>query len=158
MLTSSGTCTDKMEGKCQARHFLHAELDCPAEEEYAGVIKFMVLRVETPVMFWVRMLDMKMSTMYQKMVLGMARHFAKAESRKQLEVLERGKLVAAAGSDGVYRRARLEEMVYKVRSQMQYIPHSGQVKPPCSMWLVSACLMVSTFVPFLSHLRHCHVL
>ena len=51
----------------------------------------------------------------------MARHFAKAESRKQLEVLERGKLVAADGSDEVYRRARLEEMLYKVRGQMQYL-------------------------------------
>ena len=64
---------------------------------------------------------MKMSMMYQKLVLGMARHFAKAESRKQLEVLERGKLVAAAGSDGVYRRSRLEDMVYKVRGLMQYL-------------------------------------
>ena len=51
----------------------------------------------------------------------MARHFAKAESRNQLEVLERGKLVAAAGSDEVYRGARLEEMLYKVRGQMQYL-------------------------------------
>jgi hypothetical protein len=49
---------------------------------------------------------------------GQARHFSKAESRKQLESLER---VAAAGSDGVYRRARLEEMVFKVRGQMQYL-------------------------------------
>ena len=48
----------------------------------------------------------------------MARHFAKAESRKQMEVLERGKLVAAAGSDGVYRRARLEEIL---RGHMQYL-------------------------------------
>ena len=65
----------------------------------------MVLRAETPIMFWVRMQDMKLARMYQKLVLEMARQFAKAESRKQLEVLERGKLVAAAGSDGVYRRA-----------------------------------------------------
>ena len=36
------------------------------------------------------MQDMQMARMYQKLVLGMARHFAKAESRKQLEVLERG--------------------------------------------------------------------
>jgi hypothetical protein len=33
--------------------------------------------------------------------------------------LEWGKLVAAAGSDGLYRRARLEEMVHKVMGQMQ---------------------------------------
>jgi hypothetical protein len=31
---------------------------------------------------------------------------------------ERWKLVAAAVSDGVYRRARLEEMLYKVKDQM----------------------------------------
>jgi len=48
-------------------------------------------------------------------VLGMAITL----SRKQSEVLERGKLVAAAGIDMVYRRARLEEMVYKVSGQMQ---------------------------------------
>ena len=29
--------------------------------------------------------------------------------------------LAAAGSDGVYRRTRLEEMLYKVRGQMQYL-------------------------------------
>ena len=34
----------------------------------------MVLRVETPLMYWVRMKDMKLSMMYQKLVL--ARHFA----------------------------------------------------------------------------------
>ena len=72
-------------------------------------------------MYWVRIQDLKMARMYQKLVLGMARQFAKAESRKQMKVLERGKLVAAAGSDRVYRRARLEEMVYKVRGQMQYL-------------------------------------
>ena len=69
-------------GKCQARHFLHAELDCLGEEKYEGVIKFMVLRMETPVIYWVKMQDMKMSMMYQKLVLDMAGHFAK--SRKQL--------------------------------------------------------------------------
>jgi len=122
MLITTGFCTDKAEGKCQARHFLHAELDCPpGEDRYEGVIKFMVVRVETPVMYWVRMQDLKKSKTYQKLVLGMARHFAKPESRKQLSLLERGTLVAAAGSDGVYRRARLEEMVYKVRGQIQYL-------------------------------------
>ena len=57
--------------------------------------------------------------MYQKLVLGMARHCAKAEPRKQLEVLDRGKLVAASGSNRVHRRDGREEMVYKVRGQMQ---------------------------------------
>ena len=122
MLITTGFCTDKAEGKCQERHFLHTELDCPpAEDKCEGVIKFMVVRVETPVMYWVRMQDLKKSKLYQKLVLGMARHYAKPDSRKQLTVLERGKLVAAAGSDGVYRRARLEEMVYKVRGQIQYL-------------------------------------
>ena len=40
-------------------------------------------------------------------------------------------LVAADGSDVVYRRARLEEMVYKVRGQMQYLNKVG-----CSQWTV----------------------
>ena len=62
-----------------------------------------------------------MAKMYQKFVLGMARHFAKSEARKQLDVLERGKLVAAAGRDGVYRRARLERLVYRARGQMQQL-------------------------------------
>ena len=69
-------------------------------------------------MYWVRMQNTDMAKMYQKLVLGMARHFAKSEARKQLDVLERGKLVAAAGSDGVYRRARL---VYRARGQMQQL-------------------------------------
>ena len=45
----------------------------------------MVLRAETPIMHWVRKQDMKMARMYQELVLalGMARHFAKAESKKQ---------------------------------------------------------------------------
>ena len=33
--------------------------------------------------------------------------------------------------DGVYRRARLEEMVYKVRSQMQYLYRVGVFKVDC---------------------------
>ena len=49
-----------------------------------GVVRFMVLRTETPIMYWVRMQDMKMARMYQKLVLGMAMQFAKAESTKQL--------------------------------------------------------------------------
>jgi hypothetical protein len=49
-----------------------------------GVVRFMVLRAETPIMYWVRKQDMKMARMYQKLVLGMAMQFAKAESRKQL--------------------------------------------------------------------------
>ena len=85
------------------------------------MVKFMVLRVETPVMYWVRMQNMDMAKMYQKLVLGMARHFAKSEARKQLDVLERGKLVAAAGSDGVYRMSRLERLVYRARAQMQQL-------------------------------------
>ena len=125
-MTTTGTCMDKMEGRCQARHFLHAELDCP-EIKYEGVVRFMVLRVETPIMYWVRMYDMQMA----RMVLGMARHFTNAESRKQLEVLERGKLVAATSSDGVYRRARLEETVYKVGGQMQYLDRVEVFKVDC---------------------------
>ena len=35
ILTTPGTCTDKMEGRCQARHFLHAELDS-SPEKYEG--------------------------------------------------------------------------------------------------------------------------
>ena len=111
VLTTMGSCTTL----CQARHFLHTDIDCPGEK-YKGVIKFLVGRVETPVMYWVKVQDRKKSLLCQRMVLGMARYFV-----KQLSVLERGKLVAAAGSDGVYRRARLEEMVYKVRGRMQYL-------------------------------------
>ena len=33
--------------------------------------------------------------------------------------------MAAAGSDGVYMRARLKEMVYKARGQMQYLDRVG---------------------------------
>ena len=36
---------------------------------YAGVVRFMVLRLETPIMYWFRMQDMK-ARMYQKLVLG----------------------------------------------------------------------------------------
>jgi hypothetical protein len=50
-----------------------------------GGFRFMVLRVETPIMYWVRMPDKKMARMYQKLVLGMALHFAKAESRNQTQ-------------------------------------------------------------------------
>ena len=73
IMTTTGNCTDKMEGRCQARRFLHAELDSPPETKYEGVVRFMVLRVEAPIMYWVRMQDMKMARMYQKLVLGMAR-------------------------------------------------------------------------------------
>ena len=40
-------------------------------------------------------------------------------------------LVAADGSDVVYRRARLEEMVYKVRGQMQYLSRVGVFTVDC---------------------------
>ena len=120
IMVTTGTCTYKTDGRCMARHFLHTELDCP-ETKYEGVIKFTVLKVETPVVYWVRIQDTKMAKMYQKLVMGMARYFAKAESWEQLKVLERGRLVAVAGSDGVYKRARLEEMVFKVRGQTQYL-------------------------------------
>jgi hypothetical protein len=32
------------------------ELDYPPEKNYEGVLRFVVLRVETPIMYWVRIL------------------------------------------------------------------------------------------------------
>ena len=56
IMTTTGTCVDKIKGRCQARHFLHVELDYPPEKNYEGVLRFVVLRVETPIMYWVRIL------------------------------------------------------------------------------------------------------
>jgi len=72
MLITAGTCMDEMEGRCQARNFLHAELRCPLETKYEGVVRFTVLRVEMPIMYWARRQDIKIARMYQKQVLGMA--------------------------------------------------------------------------------------
>ena len=123
------------------------------EDHQAYKVKFMVLRVESPVMYWVRMQNTDMAKMYQKLVLGMARHFAKSEARKQLDVLERGKLVAAAGSDGVYRRARL---VYRARGQMQQLDmeevftvdcEERETVQPCDLSSLPDQLGVDVFPP-----------
>ena len=88
-------------------------------------------------MYWVRMQNTDMAKMYQKLVLGMARHFAKSEARKQLDVLERGKLVAAAGSDGVYRRARLERLGVQGEGPDAATRHGGGVH--CGLWGEGDC-------------------
>jgi hypothetical protein len=53
--------------------------------------------------------------MYQKLVLGLARHFAKAEARKQLEVLE--------SLSGIFQNLELEAYL---------LPRAGHIhqKPP----------------------------
>jgi len=117
-LATRGSCVDS----CTARHFIHVDVDSPPEtEKVEGIVMFSVLFVETPVVYWVRLQNMETASNYQRLVMSMARYFANPVNRKPLDVLERGKLVAAAGTDGVFKRVRLENTVYKVKGSVHYL-------------------------------------
>ena len=87
-----------------------------SEPILSGIITFTVLRVETPVVFWVRLtqqLDERRFGSDDGLPLAMARFYSKPESRKVVKMLEKGLLVAVEGRDGVVRRAQVKVLVFK---------------------------------------------
>ena len=101
-------------GRCSERHT--ATSKDLSEPILSGIITFTVLRVETPVVFWVRLtqqLDERRFGSDDELPLAMARFYSKPESRKVVKMLERGLLVAVEGRDGVVRRAQVKVLVFK---------------------------------------------
>ena len=83
-----------------------------AEPTLSGIVTFTVLRVETPVMLWVRLTQQQEERRFgadDGLLLAMARFYSNPQSRrKAVKMVERGLLVAVEGSDGVVRRARVQ--------------------------------------------------
>ena len=75
-----------------------------------------MLRVETPVMLWVRLTQQQEERRFgadDGLLLAMARFYSNPQSRrKAVKMVERGLLVAVEGSDGVVRRARVQVLVH----------------------------------------------
>ena len=71
------------------------------------------------VVYWVRFTDTEQEVSYSSLALAMSRHFSNKDARVPVDTIEENLLVAAAGADGVYRRAKLVEMVYKVKDEME---------------------------------------
>ena len=117
-LVTTGQCSGTQTGKCQDRHFLHKDLDSPAIS-IPDVVKFSILSVESPVVYWVKMKDSASELASNELMLKMARHYNNKEAKEPLETLELNMLVAAATDDGVYKRAKLLEMIYKVKDEQE---------------------------------------
>ena len=96
---------------CGKRHWLDKGLDqgLVVDRRLEGIIEFLILRVETPVLYWVRVVDSMYDRDFQRRVLRMATHFCRKESCVQLspELIEVGDVVAVEGDDEVYHRARV---------------------------------------------------
>ena len=82
----------------------------------SGIVTFTVLRVETPVMLWVRLTQQQEERRFgadDGLLLAMARFYSDPQSRIAVKmVAQRGLLVAVEGSDGVVRRARVQVLVH----------------------------------------------
>ena len=81
----------------------------------SGIVTFTVLRVETPVMLWVRLTQQQEERRFgadDGLLLAMARFYSDPQSRIAVKMVERGLLVAVEGSDGVVRRARVQVLVH----------------------------------------------
>ncbi len=75
------------------------------------MLAFTLLRVETPVKYWVR-LEQEPG---RSVLLSMARHYSGPAARAGVEVLESGRMVAVLGPDGVVKRARVVRVVQRAR-------------------------------------------
>ena len=117
-LVTTGLCSGQNTGKCQDRHFLHKNLDTP-DVSVPDIVKFSILAVESPVVYWVKMKDSESELAFNQLMLKMARHYNNKEAKEPLETLELNMLVAAATDDGVYKRAKLLEMIYKVQDEQE---------------------------------------
>jgi len=102
---------------CVKRHWLDKRMDQDqgAGKRLEGVIQFLVLRVETPVLYWVRVMDSMYDRDFQMRVLRMGRHFCRKESCVPIshQELVLGLFVAVEGDEGVYHRARVVSLEYK---------------------------------------------
>jgi len=107
-LASRGVCRDRKLERCKQRHFLDNELDQPIEDA-KGILSFLILFVESPVRYWVRIQDPDLDRKYQRLVFKMGRYFTKESNIIVLmeEEIITGKTVVARSGDGVYRRARV---------------------------------------------------
>ena len=117
-LLTFGHCDHAKTGKCQLRHVLHKDIDTP-QVRVSQVVKFRILSVETPVMYWVRLQDLQMEKSHNKMMLSMARYYTNEKTRTPLDTLEVNMLIAAAGDDGVYKRARVVALVYHRKEETE---------------------------------------
>ena len=117
-LVTTGLCSGQNTGKCQDRHFLHKNLDTP-NVGVPDIVKFSILAVESPVVYWVKMKDSESELASNQLMLKMARHYNNQEAKEPLDTLELNMLVAAATDDGVYKRAKLLEMIYKVQDEQE---------------------------------------
>ena len=113
-LSQTGRCKDWKRGRCGDRHRA-SPLDLD-DKVLTGVVTFTVLRVETPVVYWVKMTRQQDERRFGSddgLHLAMARFFSSPQARKVVKVVEKGLLVAAEGRDGLIRRARVQVLVYK---------------------------------------------
>ena len=112
--TQTGGCVDWGRERCSERHTAkHEDLSHPT---LSGVVTFTVLRVETPVMFWVRLTQQQDERRFgtdDGLLLALARFYSNPKSRTALKVVESGLMVAAEGNDGVVRRAHVQKLVFK---------------------------------------------
>ena len=114
LLSQTGRCKDWNRGRCSERHRA-SPLDLDGKA-LTGVVTFTVLRVETPVVYWVKMTQQQDERRFGSddgLHLAMARFFSSPQARKVVKVVEKGLLVAAEGRDGLIRRARVQVLVYK---------------------------------------------
>ena len=75
-----------------------------------------MLRVETPVMFWVRLTQQQDERRFGSddgLPLALARFYSNPEARKVVKMVESGLFVAVEGSDGIVRRAQVQVLVFK---------------------------------------------
>jgi len=113
-LVQTGQCLDWGQGRCSKRHT--ASSQDLSGSTLSGIVTFTVLRVATPVLFWVRLTQQQDDRRFGSddgLALAMARFYSNPESRKVVKMVESGLFVAVEGGDGIVRRAQVQVLVFK---------------------------------------------
>ena len=155
-----GECRDQDSGRCADRHTgLPADMEeLATAAPLEGVISFTVLRLESPVSYWVRLLqdpedERRSQQQFLRLMMAVSKEFSKSEARLPVREVRRGEMVAVLGREGVVRRGRVERLVQRsqlggvtsLESVEVFAVDSGQLEvvPPCQVFALPASLATS---------------
>ena len=159
-----GECRDQDSGRCADRHTgLPADMEeLATAAPLEGVISFTVLRLESPVSYWVRLLqdpedERRSQQQFLRLMMAVSKEFSKSEARLPVREVRRGEMVAVLGREGVVRRGRVERLVQRselggvtsLESVEVFAVDSGQLEvvTPCQVFALPASLATSVFPP-----------
>ena len=101
-------------------------MDQPREAS-SGVLEFLILYVENPVRYWVRIRDPVLDRKYQSLAFKIARHYCQESNRIMLmeESIEIGKTAVGRWRDCFYRARILSKEYERTRTKPRLPGRTG---------------------------------